>query len=91
MEFEWDENKRLTNLKKHGLDFIYAKYVFADVKAVEIIDDRRDYGEIRKFIIGEYITSAIVVVIHTDRNGVTRIISMRPANKKERRLYYGNG
>jgi uncharacterized DUF497 family protein len=21
MEFEWDEEKRLTNLEKHGLDF----------------------------------------------------------------------
>jgi uncharacterized protein len=28
MEFEWDETKRLTNLSKHGIDFIDVPVVF---------------------------------------------------------------
>jgi len=88
--WQWDENKRKTNLAKHGLDFVYVGVIFADVNAIEIIDNRKNYGEIRKRIIGKYSDKAIVVVVHTDRSGIARIISMRPANKKERSLYYGN-
>jgi uncharacterized protein len=29
MEFEWDENKRLINLEKHGLDFRDVDLVFS--------------------------------------------------------------
>jgi len=87
--FEWDEAKREANLAKHGLDFTHAKHVFNDEKAIEIVDNRKNYGEVRKRIIGEYINNVIVAIIHTYRNGATRIISMRLANKKERRLYYG--
>jgi len=28
MEFEWDENKRLANIEKHGIDFRIAILVF---------------------------------------------------------------
>lgn len=28
MEFEWDENKRQSNLNKHGVDFIDAAKIF---------------------------------------------------------------
>jgi uncharacterized protein len=28
MHFEWDEQKRITNLDKHGLDFVEASAIF---------------------------------------------------------------
>lgn len=29
MEFEWDENKRRSNLSKHGIDFVRAASIFS--------------------------------------------------------------
>lgn len=44
MEFEWDEAKRLANLRKHGIDFLDVSIVFeGDTLTVE--DNRYDYGE----------------------------------------------
>ena len=44
MRFEWDEEKRLANLQKHGIDFADIENVFAH-KVYTITDDRFDYGE----------------------------------------------
>ena len=30
MEFEFDEDKRLKNIEKHGIDFLAAKILFGD-------------------------------------------------------------
>ena len=90
MTFEWDENKRKANLAKHGIDFVKARTVFYDPYKVEKNDNRKDYGEIRTNTIGKIQDEIIVVVTHTDRTGVIRIISARQTNKKERNLYYGN-
>ncbi len=43
IEFEWDEQKRLSNLEKHGIDFIRACQIF-DGYTVEFDDSRYDYG-----------------------------------------------
>ena len=90
MEFEWDENKCEANLAKHDIDFADVVVVFEDPNKINIIDDRKDYGEIRIRTIGKYFEDLIVAIINTDRNGFIRIISARQANKKERRMYYGN-
>ncbi len=82
MLFEWDEDKRQSNLKKHGLDFYDAKQVFMDENKYEKIDIRKDYGEIRIITVGMKDDKLLTSVCHTDRNGVTRIISFRPASKK---------
>jgi uncharacterized DUF497 family protein len=46
MEFEWDEEKRLSNIEKHGFDFVGIEKVF-DGETATILDDRFDYGEKR--------------------------------------------
>lgn len=43
MEFEWDETKRVANLRKHGIDFIDVPMVF-DGYIVTVEDDRFSYG-----------------------------------------------
>ena len=48
MRVEWDEEKRAANLRKHGIDFVGAEAVFAEV-TVTIEDDRLEYGE-RRFV-----------------------------------------
>jgi len=90
MEFEWDENKRLENLAKHGIDFVAALLIFEDTNRKEFVDDRKNYGEKRIRSIGKVKNELIVSVISTDRNNKIRIISARRANQKEREEYYGN-
>ena len=46
MEFEWDEDKRRANARKHGIDFADAATIFGG-KIVVIPDDRFDYCETR--------------------------------------------
>ncbi len=92
MEFEWDEQKNRTNITKHGIDFEQAKDVFDDPCVLTRVDDRFEYGEVREVSIGQIPLATqghtlIVLVIHTERNGITRIISARKATKQERRLY----
>lgn len=88
MDFEWDENKRMSNIKKHGIDFVAAKEVFKDKERIETIDDRKDYGEERIQTIG-YAKPGVLFVVYTYRNNKTsrRLISARKANKKELALY----
>jgi uncharacterized DUF497 family protein len=89
MNFEWNEEKRMSNIAKHRIDFIDARAVFYDTCRVTVTDNRCDYGEIRENTVGMLESQIIATVTHTDRNGITRIISARQASKKERNLYYG--
>jgi hypothetical protein len=45
MKFEWDENKNVSNIEKHGISFEQGIFVFKDSQAILTIDNRRDYGE----------------------------------------------
>jgi uncharacterized DUF497 family protein len=88
MNYEWDENKRISNLKKHGLNFEEVKYVFESSPSITL-NSKGNYGEERFFTIG-LLANVVVVIVHTKRNETTRIISFRHANRKEREVYYGN-
>ncbi|KOR36207.1 MULTISPECIES: BrnT family toxin [Planktothricoides] len=86
MEFEWDETKRLANLRKHGIDFIDIPVVFeGDIVTVE--DDRFNYGE-QRFVTFGLLQGRVVAIVHTERGESTRIISARKATKYEQRIYF---
>ncbi|MCL4485909.1 MAG: BrnT family toxin [Nitrospirae bacterium] len=86
MEFEWDETKRMTNISKHGLDFVDGLKAFRNRLLVRK-DSRKEYGEDRWQGIGE-IEGQIVVLVFTERSPKRiRIISLRKANKYERQGY----
>ncbi len=85
MEFEWDENKRRINLQKHDLDFANAYRAFTE-DAFVIPDDREDYGEDRYILLG-LMREHIVVIAFTIRDDVIRVISIRKANRQERKSY----
>lgn len=86
MKFEWEDDKNRQNIIKHGVSFEDAIGIF-DGFTVDRLDDRFDYGEMREISIGLLKGVAMLVVVHTDREGVCRIISARPAVKSERRIY----
>lgn len=85
MKLDWDETKRQATLRTRGLDF-------ADVDRIEwetalvFDDDRRDYGERRQVCLGQ-LRGQLVVVAFTFRGDALRVISMRKASRRERRLY----
>ena len=83
--FEWDETKRLENLKKHGLSFKDVEIVFSG-PCVTFEDRRHDYGEERYITLG-LLEGREVVIAHTPRGENTRIISMRKANRREQQRY----
>jgi len=56
-------------------------------KTISFKDDREDYGEERFITLGE-LKSRVVVVVHTQRDFITRIISMRKANEREKKIYF---
>lgn len=86
MEFEWDETKRLTNLRKHGIDFIDVPIVF-DGYIVTVADERFNYGE-QRFVTFGLLQGRVVAIVHTERDECTRIISARKASKYEQQIYF---
>lgn len=84
MQFEWDEAKNLENIRKHEINFADVPAMFDSEMLIEL-DDRFDYGEDRWFGIG-FLGSGVAVVVWTERRrDVIRIISVRRANRYERK------
>lgn len=52
LKFEWDENKNLINIKKHGVSFDEASTVFYDEDALVIDDPLHSVDEDRFIILG---------------------------------------
>lgn len=89
MQFEWDEQKEKTNIKKHGLDFETAARVFDDENRLEWYDEIHSEYEDRYITIGLIDGIAcVIMVVYTDREEAIRIISARKATKQEREMYY---
>lgn len=89
MEFEWDETKNAANREKHGISFDEAALVFASYYVRRPAREGPD-GEARWKILGPLRSGVIAAIIHADRFGRVRIISARPAKRKERRIYHGS-
>ncbi len=98
IRFEWDEAKNLSNRRKHGVSFEEASQVFRDPLYVPV-QDCVEGGEVRWRTLGLVEDLLLLTVAHTVREergegtddgksvDVIRIISARPATRKERRRY----
>lgn len=87
MEFEWDQNKAVKNIAKHGVSFDEAATVFGDPLAVTYFDPDHSDDEDRFLTFGYSRNGVLLVVSHTDREDATRIISARRATRRERKIY----
>lgn len=83
--YEWDTKKSEENLSKRGLNFADAEIVFSNPH-LTFEDTRFDYGEPR-FITFGLLEGRIIVIAHTPRGKKIRIISMRKANDREKKIY----
>jgi uncharacterized DUF497 family protein len=86
--YEWDEAKRRENLRKHGVDFAIVE-AFDWERAIQFEDLRERYFERRWVAFGPIGAKlyALVFTVPDDDDEVTRVISLRVATKRERKLY----
>lgn len=87
MRFEWDNNKKAQNQKKHKISFEEAATVWTDPLALIAPDPGHSIEEEREWIIGESVNNRVLVVVYTMRGETVRIISARPATKRELKQY----
>jgi uncharacterized DUF497 family protein len=85
-KYIWHEEKRNSNLDKHGIDFEDAKIIFDDPLKIERRSDRN--GEERYQVIGAVYGNILLVAYVCKESDVIRIISARRASKDERKAYY---
>lgn len=86
MNFERDEAKRQTNIRRHGIDFTDVPPLFDDY-TVSVEDTRFAYGETRYITIG-LVKGRALAIAHTERGEKIRIISARKATKYEEVSYF---
>ena len=89
IEFTWDENKNISNQKKHNISFEEAKTVFYDDYARLIHDPEHSDSEDRFILLGLSSQLKLLVVVHAyrDQDEIIRIISARKATKTESKYY----
>ena len=92
--FEWDPAKAQTNATKHGVTFEQATGVFKDPMALTLFDQDQSDDEDRWITLGLTGGQHYLVVVHTYRDEhddtvTIRLISARPATKREIAQYQG--
>ena len=89
VEFEWDSNKALSNLEKHGITFEEAAEVFFDpfYQVGDATPKMLSNNEKREFILGYSLEQRLLLVVYLEKGKRNRIISARPATRNERKLY----
>jgi uncharacterized DUF497 family protein len=87
MRFEWDPRKAAANLRKHDISFEEATTALRDDLALTGRDPDHSTGEARYITFGVSSQGRLLVVSHTERGGLVRIISARTATKSERKIY----
>jgi len=94
MDFEWDEDKGLVKLEKHGIDFFDARKIWAG-KVLDPVAQRNVEGEARPTALGTIgEDEMIIAVVYTVRDSMVRLISARRARRDERKDYqdrFGRG
>lgn len=87
-KYEWDEEKALKNIKKHGVIFSEILDVFNDPDLFEAYDYKHSHEEDRYFCIGCLNGILIITTFYTERSGRLRLISSRRANQIEEGIYH---
>ena len=84
---EWDPAKAEINLKKHQVSFEEASTIFDDPLFITVLDVEHSVDEERYITVGLSKANRLLLIAHTERKDVTRIISARKATKNERKFY----
>ena len=83
----FDPAKNARNLTDHGIDLSFGDRVMADSNAIEVIDNKMNYGEERWNVLGMVDGTVYHLTYKDDSNGF-RYISLRQATKREETQYF---
>jgi uncharacterized protein len=87
LQVQWDEAKRMSNLDKHGLDFIDSVIVLDSPYRLDVDSLRGSELRVQSFAyVFEVLT--VLTVVHVERGDTLRIVSFRTASDEERRVYH---
>lgn len=91
-EFEWDDAKAESNVRKHGVDFMEAMTVLLDPLAMTCLDDEHSDDEERWVSLGCATNGKLLLVVHTFcstglNSALVRLISARIPTRHERAQY----
>jgi uncharacterized DUF497 family protein len=90
--FTWDVAKAIANFEKHGVSFEEAATVFGDANGLDWDDSAHSHQERRFKRLGQSVSDRLLLVVYTVRGighekETFRIISARPASRRERQAY----
>ncbi len=87
-EFEWNQGNRSKNAQKHGIEIHHIEDVFRSGLALPLgIQISPPAVEQRLGLVGPTFNGKLLQVAFALREGRVRVISARPAHKKERKQY----
>ncbi|MGD0283401.1 MAG: BrnT family toxin [Dissulfurispiraceae bacterium] len=89
MQFQWDRVKAKKNKTKHKVSFDEAITVFYDPLSATFDDLDHSFDEQRFVTIGHSSHGRLLVVAHTERGKIIRIVSARAATAHERKRHEG--
>ncbi len=76
------------NIQKHGISFATAALAFSDEERIEYLDRLHSIEEDRYIVLGK--VHKVLFVVYTEREDASRLISVRLATPRERRIYNGD-
>ena len=83
-DFEYNNKKSISNLQKHGIDFVVTQDLWLDPDLVEIQAKSKDEP---RFLVIARIANKHWSAVITHRGSAIRIISVRRSRKTEVELY----
>jgi uncharacterized DUF497 family protein len=84
--FVWDEAKRKSNLKKHGLDFRYAHLVYDNPEKCTYEASRDDEYRLMDIALA-VMKGRLLTLVYAEQGEDVRVISFRHASREERKQY----
>lgn len=85
--FDWDEGNARKNWERHGVVWSECEEVFLNVPILVYEDKKHSIQETRYRLLGRTNEERKLFLVFTMRKNKIRIISARPMNKKERKIY----
>jgi len=87
VEFEWDDGNNVKSYSKHGVSCLEAESVFQDMQRLDFRDPLHSKDETRFVTLGRSNRPRVLFLAWTLRKTKVRVISVRPASRKERVIY----
>jgi hypothetical protein len=82
----WDEAKRKSNLRKHGLDFRDASLVYENPQKCTYDASREDEYRLMDVALAA-VKGRLLTLVYAERGDDVRVISFRNASREERKQY----